>query len=109
MPLVRIALPAGTTAATQAAIADAIHTALVATFAVPADDRFQLIDEYAPSQMICTASYLGIAHSSRMLLIQVFASFGRDTATKKALFRAIAENVQQGAGWPAADVFIHFV
>ena len=52
MPLVRIALRAGTPPADQHAIADGVHQALVETINIPQADRFQLISEYEAEQRI---------------------------------------------------------
>ena len=55
MPLVRITLASGTSAARRRAIADGVHQALVETAAVPADDRFQSVHEVAPSDLYWSA------------------------------------------------------
>ena len=46
MPLARISLREGGSTAYRQAIADGVQRALVETFNVPPDDRFQIIDEY---------------------------------------------------------------
>lgn len=46
MPLTTIALHKGKSAEYRRAVADSIHAALVETLGIPADDRFQLIQEY---------------------------------------------------------------
>ena len=45
MPLVRITLADGKTAEYRRAIADGVHHALVAAATVPADDRFQVVEQ----------------------------------------------------------------
>ena len=62
MPLVRISVLKGRSAAQRRALGDAVHRALVETIDVPALDRFQVITEhergdlvYAPSSSASTA------------------------------------------------------
>ena len=60
MPLVRISLPQHTVAADAAAVATAIHNALVATFNVPEADQFQAVHRHSPEELVCTLEFLGI-------------------------------------------------
>ena len=52
MPLVRITLASGRPAADRRRIADAVHQALVATANVPADDRFQVVQEMPAESLV---------------------------------------------------------
>jgi len=90
MPLQRIDLVEGRTPEQRRAIADAVHRALVETIGVPPDDRFQIVTEHARGDLICAASYLGIAHQNPVL-IQLTISAGRSTEKKQLLYRRIAE------------------
>ncbi|KQP38098.1 tautomerase family protein [Pseudorhodoferax sp. Leaf274] len=108
MPFVRIDLPDTVSPQDAQALGDAVHQALVATFEVPPDDRFQVLARHAPGALVCTPSYLGVAHSARVALVQVTCSFGRTPAHKRALYARIVQNAAQ-AGFAAADVVIHLV
>ncbi len=109
MPLVRIALRAGTPPATQRAIADSVHQALVETIAVPMADRFQLISEHAAEQFIYDPSYLHISRSDQLVIVQITISFGRTLEQKRALYRRITELLGENPGIRAEDVFINLV
>ena len=109
MPLVRISLGQGTTPEYRKAIADGVHGALVEAMAVPADDRFQVIDEYPPGGLIFPPSYLGIGHSDRIVLVQITLSFGRKPQQKRALFRRIAERLSESPGLDRRDLVISLV
>ena len=52
MPLVRIDLRAGTSPEYRRAIADGVYQALVDSLAIPPDDRFQVVSEHAPENLI---------------------------------------------------------
>ena len=109
MPLVRIALRAGTPPADQRAIADQVHQALVETITIPPADRFQLISEYAAEQFIYDPSYLNIARTNRLFILQMKISLGRTIEQKRALYRRITELLAEHAGIRPEDVFINLV
>ena len=110
MPLARIDLAAGHSAAYRKAIADGVHRALTETFTVPADDRFQVITEHTPGgDLIYDPQYLGIQRSDGFVLIQLTVSNTRTIEQKKALYRRIAELLKDNPGVRPEDVFINLV
>lgn len=109
MPLVRIALRAGTPLETQRAIADGVHQALVETIAIPEDDRFQLISEYPAERFIYDSSYLQIPRSDQLVIIQVTISHGRTGEQKRALYQRMAALLSERASIRVEDVFISLV
>jgi phenylpyruvate tautomerase PptA (4-oxalocrotonate tautomerase family) len=104
MPLVRISLLAGKSGAYIRAIADGVHQALIDAYGVPAGDRFQLIDQHEPDDLIYDASYLGIQRTADIVIIQIVAGNWRDTATKKRLYAAIADQLAASPGLRREDV-----
>lgn len=109
MPLVRIALCAGQSAAHRRAVADAVHQALVETMNVPADDRFQVITEHGPETLIYDPNYAGIARSDGFVGIQIALRRGRTATMKQALYRRIAELLRDTAAVRPEDVFVSLV
>ena len=55
------------------------------------------------------ASYLGIARSDDLVLIQITVSNTRTLEQKKALFRRIAELLGESPGIRPEDVFVNLV
>jgi len=104
MPLVRISLLKGKSPEHLRAIADGVHAALVETFQVPADDRFQLIHQHEPHEFFYDPGYLGVKRSDDVVFIHVTASRTRDTATKKKLYAAIAARLARDPGLRPQDV-----
>ena len=110
MPLVRIAHPADKPSSYSAAISQGVHRAMVEALAVPDDDFFQVVTEHVVGQgIIGPSAFLGITHSPEMVVIQITCAEGRTTEQKKALYRAIARNLEAEAGVPKADVIINLV
>ncbi|HET9622947.1 MAG TPA: tautomerase family protein [Kofleriaceae bacterium] len=106
MPFVRISLLKGKSAAYLRAIADGVHHALVEAFEVPAADRFQLIHQHERDELIYDPSYLGVARSDDVVLIQIAASNWRQTSQKLALYKAIADRLAESPGLRPEDVQI---
>ena len=63
MPLVRISLRKGKPADLRRRLGDAIHRALVETIDVPELDRFQILTEHEPGDLVYDPGYLGIART----------------------------------------------
>ena len=106
MPLVRLSVPADTTPAWRRAVADGVQRALVDTADVPVDDRFQLIEPRAREERIIDPGYLGIARTDRAVIVSITFRRGRSDAKKRALHRAIADNLAAAPGIRREDVMI---
>ncbi|MBL8834968.1 MAG: tautomerase family protein [Alphaproteobacteria bacterium] len=109
MPLVRISLRKGRSIAERRAIADGIHRAMVATIDVPAADRFQVTTEHDENALVFDANYLSIARSEGFVMIQITLRRGRTPDKKRALYRAIVENLAAAPGVRPQDIFVSLV
>jgi 4-oxalocrotonate tautomerase len=107
MPLQRIDLSMARSPEVRARIAEALHRALVETIDVPPDDRFQVMTVHPAGELFFAPSYLGISHRDPVL-VQVTLSRGRSTAQKQALYRRMAELVQE-AGVPVNELVVSLV
>jgi 4-oxalocrotonate tautomerase len=108
MPLVRIELRKGKDATYRAEIGEIVHEALVSV-GVPKDDRFQVIGEHELSNFVFDPTYLGIARSEDLVIIQITWNEGRTVEQKKALYKAIADGLAGKVGLRREDVFISLV
>ncbi|WP_448096876.1 tautomerase family protein [Luteibacter yeojuensis] len=108
MPLVRIDLRRGKDAAYRTALGRAVHDALV-SIGVPADDRFQVIAEHDVEGLVYDAHYLGIERSDDIVIVQITFNDTRTLEQKKALYKAIAENLGKAPGVKPGDVFVSLV
>jgi 4-oxalocrotonate tautomerase len=110
MPLVRIAVPRSRSAEDRKAISRGVQRALVETFDVPEDDLFQIITQHEPGvEIVRPASYLGIAYSQDLTLIQLTVSDTRTVEQKKRLFARIAALLSESPGLRPQDIFINLV
>lgn len=109
MPLVRIALRQGRTPEFRAALGDLVHQAMVETINVPAADRFQVITEHAPGDLVYDPAYLGIARTDGVIFIQVTLNAGRTVELKKAFYQHVANGLHTRLGIRKEDVLISLV
>ncbi|PZE38461.1 tautomerase family protein [Curtobacterium sp. MCPF17_031] len=108
MPLVRFDLATGRTPEAVRAIADATHQAIVDVYGIPERDRFQVITEHPPTQIIAQDAGLGFERTEGVVMIQVFTQRGRSDDAKQALYAAIHDALA-GVGVASEDVFIGYV
>lgn len=108
MPLARIDLIKGKPEGVRQAIGDVVYDSL-RSIGVPEDDRFQVIHEHDPANFIFAQSYLGVEHTTNLVIIQITFNEGRTTAQKQALYKAIAEGIHAKTGIGINDVFINLV
>ena len=108
MPLVRIELRKGKDATYREEISRIVHEALVSV-GVPKDDRFQLISEHEPPNLVFDPTYLGIRRTEDLVMIQITWNEGRTLEQKKALYKAIADGLGGRLGLRREDVFVSLV
>jgi phenylpyruvate tautomerase PptA (4-oxalocrotonate tautomerase family) len=109
MPLVRVSLRRGKPAAYRKAILDGIYRAMLSAFDVPEEDRFMVINEHDEPDFSTSKTYLGIARTDDVILIQITANNTRTVEKKKAFYRQIAENLKADPGVRPEDVVINLV
>ena len=109
MPLARIDIARGKSAAYQRTIADVVYEAMVEILKAPPNDRFQVIAEHAPESHIADESYLGITRTPDCVFIQLTLNAGRTIEQKKGFYKAVADRLHQRLGLRREDVFINLV
>lgn len=109
MPLSRVSLRRGKSEAYRKAILDGLYEAMRETFNVPEDDYFMLVTEHDAADFWCSPTYLGVARSDDLVIIQLTVSNTRSFAQKKALYRRIVTELSANPGLRPEDVFINLV
>ena len=108
MPLVRISFREGKTATYRRAVADGVHAALLEAASVPEQDRFQVLTDHAPADLIYDPTYLGINRSDDIVIIQITLN-QRTQQVKLALYQSIAAKLAKNPGVRPQDVLISLV
>ena len=109
MPLVKIDVLKGYSAAERRLIGDCVQRAMIETLSVPERDRFQLIAEHEPENFDFNRSYLDIERSDRFVLIQVTLLAGRSTDAKQAFYALLAKLLGDALALRAEDLAIVLV
>jgi len=109
MPLTQISLRSGKPETYRQAIFDGLYRAMRETFNVPENDQFMTITEYDAANFCFNASYINVARSDDLVLIQITANDTRTIEQKKALFRRIVELLGDNPGIRPDDVFVNLV
>jgi 4-oxalocrotonate tautomerase len=109
MPLVRVSLRRGKSDDYKKAIGDGVYKAMREAFNVPEEDRFVVVSEHSESEFQFSKTYLDIARSDDLVIIQITANNTRTTEQKKTLFARIVQLLSQHPGLRKEDVFISLV
>jgi|SRR5579862_3208531 len=109
MPLVRIDLVEGKTAEYHAQIGEVVYQALLGTFGVPKDDRFQVITAHPAEELLFDRNYLGIRRSDDCIFIQITMSTGRTVEMKQRFYKTVADGLHEKLKLRREDVFINLV
>ncbi len=105
MPLLHISLRAGKPEAYRQAIFDSLYLAMREALAVPEDDQFMTIDEYAAANFR-KGNAFGISRSDDLVYIRITVFSSRTAEQKQALFRCIAARLGASPGIRPEDIFI---
>lgn len=106
MPFARLSLLRGRSPDDLAALADNVHRALVEAFDVPRDDRFQIIHQHEPGELIYDRHYLGGPRSNAFVLVHITAGKPRDRATKRAFYSRLVDLLGEAPGIDPEDVMV---
>lgn len=109
MPLVRVSLRRGKSAAHLAALRRGIYEAMREAFEVPADDRFILIHQHDDEEFDCDPHYLGIERSTDLVIVQIACRDSRSTAQKQAFYHHVIDKLAADPGLRPEDVFINLL
>ncbi|KAA8996925.1 tautomerase family protein [Affinibrenneria salicis] len=109
MPFSRIYLHESRTADQRRQISDILHQSLVDEFAVPVDDRFQLITPCSDGHLIYDRHYLTSGPDGRSdgyLLFHITAGKARSREQKQNFYRTLTRRLTDGLAMSPDDVMI---
>ena len=108
MPMSRISLLKGKSPDYLRALSDSLHAAMVEAFNVPPTDRFQVIHQHEPNELIFDRDYEseGGPRSDHFVLIAITAGKPRGTEVKQAFYRRLVERLAEAPGINPRDVMV---
>jgi phenylpyruvate tautomerase PptA (4-oxalocrotonate tautomerase family) len=87
-------------------IGDGLHRALVAEYDVPEHDRFQIVHQHEPYELIFDPTYLAGPRTEDFVLVAVTAGRARTTEMREAFFKRAAEELQRNPGLDPKNLMI---
>ncbi len=108
MPLLRFDLIEGRSKSELKKLLDVCHHAMVEAFAVPERDRYQIVYQHSPEEMIIEDTGLGYPRTKNIVVISI-TSKKRTEDKKEKLYQLIAEGLERECGIAKTDVMISIV
>lgn len=108
MPLVRIDVTRGRSPQALRELADVVQEVVLDVFAAPPRDRYQVVTEHPPGQVICEDTGLGLPRTDDLVVLQVFQQ-GRSAEQKTALYAALADRLHERCGLAPSDLVVSVV
>ena len=106
MPMTQIYLRSGKPFSYRRAIADGIQKALTDAISVPAEERFQNINELDSEDLVFDPGYRNVSRSQDFMIILITLKSGRSDSLKQSLYQAIVRELADNPGVRAEDVMI---
>ena len=99
MPFIRTSVHKDTTLAQRQAIVNGIQQALIDGIGMPADEMFNMVDDYDEHKFFFNRSFSGYKRSDRVVVVEITMRRGRSDAMKRALYAKIAANLEKTPAW----------
>jgi phenylpyruvate tautomerase PptA (4-oxalocrotonate tautomerase family) len=109
MPFARIDLNKGKTPKYRATLADIVYQGIVGVLKAPDGDRFIVVNEHEPENLIYDPNFLGFTRTSDFVLSQVTSTVGNDKDSKFAVYRYIPDELGSKLGVRPDDIMINMV
>lgn len=108
MSLVTFDLLKGQSTAYLKSMMDAAHEAILEGFEVPVRDRYQIINEHDPSNLILQDTGFGVVRSDNQILVRVF-SRQRMREQKLMFYKLLAMKLRSACEIEPTDLIVTFV
>jgi phenylpyruvate tautomerase PptA (4-oxalocrotonate tautomerase family) len=109
VPLVRIDVVEGRrTPEELRLLADTVQEVVLDVFAAPPGDRYQVITEHRPGQLICEDTGLGIERTDDLVVLQVVQQ-GRSDDQKRALYAGLSRRLAESTALAPGDLVVSVI
>jgi phenylpyruvate tautomerase PptA (4-oxalocrotonate tautomerase family) len=109
MPFARVDLLKGKSPEYRATLADVVYEGIVGVLKAPDGDRFIVVGEHSPDNLIYDKKFLGLDRSPDFILIQVTSTVGNNKESKLAFYRYIADELKKKLSVRPDDIMINMV
>ena len=87
-------------------VSAAVQEALISALGIPPEDFFQLIHVLPPARFLHTPSFLGLAYSDDLIVLEITFIAGRPKEKRLQLLKALNERIVAAAGISPDDLLI---
>lgn len=108
MPLLKFDLIEGRTDQELKKLLDVTHEVVVKVFGVPEGDRYQIVHQHNPNEMIIQDTGLGFERSDQMVVLSI-RSTQRSDKQKKEFYEALAKGLNERCGIDPKDIMVSIV
>ncbi|MED3687261.1 tautomerase family protein [Peribacillus butanolivorans] len=105
MPLLRFDLVEGRNEETIKKLLDSAHHAMVEAFQVPESDRYQIVHQHSPHELIIKDTGLGFKRSRDLVIISI-VSKKRTIKQKETLYALLAHKLELDCGISPQDLMV---
>jgi hypothetical protein len=106
MPFVSISLARGKSRDYLDGVSSAVHEALVQELGMNPEDRFQLIDQHEPGEMIFNRDFRGGPRSDDLIVFTITEGIDSGEPAKQHFYKALVDLLQKDPGVRGEDVFV---
>jgi phenylpyruvate tautomerase PptA (4-oxalocrotonate tautomerase family) len=106
MPFVTISLARGKSREYLDGLSSAVHEALVQELGMNPEDRFQLIDQYEPGEMIFNRDFRGGPRSDDFIVFTITEGIDSGDQAKQRFYKTLVDLLQKNPGVRGEDVFV---
>jgi hypothetical protein len=107
MPLMQFDVIEGRSESEMKAILDVTHEVMLEVFKVPERDRYQIVYEHKPANMIFQDTGLGFERTEKLIMLRVFSS-PRTQEMKVEFMKKLADRLEAECGIKGNDLMISF-
>jgi len=108
MPLLRFDIIEGRTDEELKELLDATHDVVVKAFGVPEGDRYQIVSQHRPKEMIIQDTGLGFERSDKVVVISM-RSTQRSDKQKKDFYNMLVKELGERCGIEPNDIMINIM
>ena len=105
MPLITIDVITGRSREELRTLLDTVHGAMVEAFGVPDSDRYQILTEHEPHQLVARDTGLGLTRTEDLVILR-FISRARPEAAKQRLYQLLAAGLESACGLSPDDLIV---
>jgi ketosteroid isomerase-like protein len=105
-PYVTVDLLRGKSPEYLKAVSDAVHEALVDGLGMLPEDRFQIINQHEPGELVFARQFRGGPRSEDFILFTITDGLDRSDKAKTVFYQALTRNLAEKPGVRPADVFV---